>query len=731
MPQETYTARSDPRSGVQPVATIKPIDLGGLGQGLSEFGRGQAIAEKNAKRLLEQQNRKRDSLWVNNQQLQAQRHMQKYLIEASKNPNQDIVDTWENDWNKYTDELINSAPSEDAKDALSLGLGSLEVQMIPKVFGIKASADRLYADESVKGMFEAANDMIALNVSYDSLQVLKEQIGTAIDDMSGTLVDPATAAQYKEGINDLNLKAVDLWMLEDPSLARQVLKDTKGIPADTRAAYIKRIDAAEKQAKSVDRTLFERDYKSYISSVRATGKGSFDVEGYVSSLPSDRQVGVRTEIKDDIAVAQGYYNFSQAIIGKSSTDIDVELMKLKPEAGVEAYHRKARLYAEAAALAEQQKSLIKKDPFTAAMQSPVIEQMVSQIEDDSPAEVVQDTIAAAMQVQSEMGVPQGNMKVAPLSRLQSIAANLNKGSVDEVVNGINQLKSIYGQYYPDLFRNLVELPNDARVSTNLSMIHEHINGENTPPWVFNFIDATRQTTKDLGFTDEEANDFRETAKTQSFLNLQKAMFGAGGASSFERSGEVLEALSKYSMFLDASGETKGRGKSVKKASSQLIDSIYAFGESQGQTYGIPRQLPDMYVDDKLADKIDYALDATLNTKIQSKYAAVFGGDQGIPTPFHIGMVNWDQFGFSKDASADFKSKAVEDAIRTHGYWATAPDGNGVILMSKAAGTLRNQPVLSDQNEPIYVSFKEAMEWVDKVRAKTAAEQDAALGMWGP
>lgn len=716
--QPTYIAGSNPITGAQSVATIGAIDITKLGEGLQVYGRGEIYKQREAQRLLEKRKAQQDDLWSRENAMAASKGVLEWYNEAAKDPKQSAISDWEKYWNGYTSEVLKNAPSEEAANDISLRLGSLELQMMPKVFGLKASADRTYAINSFTNMRQASSDLITLSPSMQTLNQAKGEMYVAIDNMEDML-GPEIATKLRNEMVQLNLEAADLWAMDDPALARQAVNEARGIPADVRAAALKKISAAENSVNSANRVLFDREKDSYISSLKINGAGNFDTEGYIQSFPASQRVGKRTELKDDEAIARGYYNFTQAVVGKSAPEIDALLATYQPEAGADIHDRKTRLFTELSQLASQQKKLLATDGFTASMQSPAVKQLFETADQEDPVNM-QDVIATSLKAQADMGIPQGNRKVASSEQLTQIANQLNKGNVVDVINGINQLKSLYGQYYPDLFRNLLELPSDTRVSTNLSMIHEHIDGEKTPPWVSNFIEASRRSYKDLGFTQQEADDYRATVNKSAFRDLQRSLYGELGAPSFEASQEVLGALTKYAMFLDASGEAEGRGKASKQAVDQLINSVTYFGEAQGKTYRIPKKTPDGEIDEYTAKKIRFALTATLNTTLQDKYAAVHNGPDNVPTPFHIRMLDEKQFGFADGASADFKYKAMVDAIRTHGYWATTPDDTGVILMSKTSDTQRNNPVLGRDGKPIYVSFKEAAAWTDALRAYTIA-----------
>lgn len=704
MKQPTYIAGESPFAGINSPASITPISTEGLSSGISQY-------TNTAAAILEKSRQRQESLWVKEQALKANRDTTEWLIGASNNPKQSAIGDWDNYWNEYSKELVKGAPSEQAAETLSLSLGNLEVNTVPKVFSIKATADRTFAIDHLTSMRQSANDMISFSPSMETLLGVKQELSTAISDMEGFL-DKETTAKLTDSLVELNLEAAKLWAIDDPTLARQAIAEAKGIPADVRAAALKDIANAESSMNSANRVLFEREKEDYISFLRSNGSGQFDVDGYIQSFPAADQVGKRTALKKEEANARAYYKFSKEIVGKSSNEVDAILSTYVPTKQ-EGHESDMQLYKELSSAADNYKKMLSDDGFVASLQSPAVKQLFENADTEDPANL-QDVIAVSSRVQTDMGIPQGNIKVAPSEQLTQIAAQLNKGSVVEVVNGINQLKSLYGQYYPDLFRNLLELPSDAKVSTNLSMIHEHINGEQTPSWVYNFIDATRKTYSDFGYTERDAKDFEDSVNRGSFRDLQKALYGELGANSFDASKELVGAMTKYAMFLDASGETSGTRASSKKAVSQIIDSVTYFGEAQGKTYRIPKRTPDGEISEATAKKIRYTLTQTLDPDTQNKYAAIFGGPSKVPTPFHINMVGEEQFGFPPDASGEFKVKVIEQAIRTHGYWATTPDDSGVILMSKASDTSRNSPVLNNKGEPIYVSFKDAAAWADAI-----------------
>jgi hypothetical protein len=736
----THVASSSPRTQDFVAPQVGGINLEGLARGLDVYGKGKAIEKKQAATLLKQQNQKRDSLWVTKQTLLAQKEITTMLGEADMSPSATQVADFDDAWPAIADKYMKDAPSDDAADSLSIQLGGVEVKTLPKLIALEGRAKGIEAQRDLSEVAGMMEDLMANNPDPIALTSLEGLFKQDVDEITGSLISTETAEKFKEQTTSMRLNAIDVWAAQGHiQEARKALKETEGISGSVRAAKLNTLNRLEKQGNQIDNSLLIRDHEASISSIRETGQptDSYDSEELVASYPSKDQVGKRTQINDDIAVAEGYYAFGQAINGISPAQIDEELMKLKPEAGTDAHHRKQRLYEEASVLANQRKQLIENDPFTAANQSPAVKQLLLEytaLDDADPSKdlLQQDLVTANISVQMEMGVPQNAIKVSSTDQLASYAKEINEGSVDNVVTRISQLRSIYGEYYPDLFRNMVELPKDQQVSTELSMIHEHLlpnekGNVAPPPWVYNFVDASRTSIKDLGFSDKDYNEFKDLTNTGSFLQLRQAMLGAGGNVAFERSQEVREALIRFAMHKSSLDDGSSYRKAMQSSMEQVVGSMYEFRSAKGTPYGIPRKIDGIITTPEFADKVEFALATTLKESEQKEFGKTVSDERGLgqrtKVPFTIDQVSWKQFGFTGDESGDYKAKIVSDSVATHGYWATNVDGNGVVLMSKDIGGRTAVPLLNDDGETIEVTFNDAAAWAEEIANIRKAERE--------
>lgn len=750
-PIQTYVASNPGETSKYIPPATTAIDISGLARGITQLGQGMAQKRENAQKLLEAQEAKRADLWINKQVVEADRFFTKYTMEASANPSTTAADDFDKAFAAYQEEAMKSAPSTEAAEKFSIRLGALGNDHYGKALQLVSSAHAINTVKDIDTMTAAARDSMAMSMDYESLQGAQQYMMAAIENSRGLVFDKVIDEQLKK-VQNLSLEAVRMWAPEDPILAKQVLADIKDLPGDVRRRELDNIDKIVTQGRQIDRVQAVNDFKSMVSAVAEQGGdiNSAVIEQVVLLSEPNEQASKRLELVTEATLAKDGYRFTQAIRGEPPKRIDELTEEMKPGADVKFHDMKWKLYEQAQQLAEHQKKQIKERPFDVAMQSPAIKPLqdaYDALPDNDPRApgAFQDLIRANMAIQeNSLGVPSYGVMAASPDELKLITERLNKGTSQEIIDGVNQYKSLYGAFYPDLLRNVRDMPNSAGLSPYLLTIMDHIgtlpNGE-TPGYVHAFIEANRTPVDKLGVDNKFIN---ETGKTLSSgkdsAKLIAAMYATGASN--EEVQDLLYGIAKYH------GYRVGRGTdNLNEVVAQMVSSQYTLGKANGVSFALPRSLG--ISDEEVQKDISPMLDSFLDVS-ENRDGLVTGGtvDETLAARSNYysgnllvksGLVDFltTQDGARANHLLFVHGKAdVNDMLRDNAYWSHMEGTDEMILMANKPGGqvgpvykgIANKGAPDEKGIPFTVPLKlvKALAFEKEMNARTAFKTKYAV-----
>lgn len=723
----THVSESTP--GVQPMVlpSVRPIDFSGLGKGMMDLG-------ASLQKMQQAKREKENNLWVSTQNLASQKKLTEFLAQSSVSPSQTVVDDYNGTWKAHKEEVLKQAPNEEARLKIEERLNTLEASGYEKVLTIKSNADGMVAYDSVDMQLRDASDMIAANPDLDGLLDMQEGMRASIRDMSegdGALIGPTAAKKYLDAVDGLALGAVDLWAQTDTELARNALDSIDGLDPKVRADKLAMIERAEKQSTAVSRSLFTADFDAHLESIRTKGPaatGGFDLQGLLNTYSKEERADKETLFVRELVLASSAYTFEDNTQGVGPVEIDKELEKLAPVAGEKDFANKQAVYEQAAQVAKAKKKLISDDSFTASLGSKIVQPLAeasANLPKDTPIEerarVTQDLVAASYGIQEDMDVPSYSLRPMSNQAAKTFCEDLNRATEQQVIDGVNQAKTLYGRYFPDVLRQLKDMPNSAGLSPHLSFIIDSIGSQpdgSTPADAYDYLKANRTPTSELGVDQKVINDIRDSFKGDSLVNkLALAKINTGAPNAGEEVTALRLSIATHSAYVR--GQT---GRDTTGAiETSLIGDTTQFGETgKKRVFAIPRSLK---YNDSQVKQIAVRLDEYLDLPIREDLSSPISNSgliRFLTSPAGAAANNYNYVPSDDD---------VKDSLRSNAYWAHV-DGTDEMVLMVSAGGLQVVPVIKEitpagKKIPFTVKLRDVD--IDAGRAREQKRKNSTIG----
>jgi hypothetical protein len=385
---------------------------------------------------------------------------------------------------------------------------------------------------------------------------------------------------------------------------------------------------------------------------------------------------------------------------------------------------KWKLYEQAKIMASQHANMVEERPFDVASQSPAIKPLQDALDalpDDSPdkpaafQEVLRATIAIELGGKDEKGNQIGlglndyEVQVASPETLTAITERLNSGSTQQIIDGVNEYKVLYGPFMPDLLRNLQGMPSDAGLSPILSLVLPKIGSlpdYGTPAAVHTLIDTMRMSDKDLqslGVETKDINDIADTlAKPGKTLvsAIFDAMINTGNPNAIKDGSSIIGSIARYQAFKASRGE-----KDVDKNLTELLGDQF-YGKTNGKSFVLPSNTtikgsrPTTQQVEKLTYMLDSALDIpNFNEKQMDRFAQGYTQEAVHPL-WKSGLFKLAQYMTTPEGGAingyyePHSIASVKDSIRNNFYWAHKEGTNEFVLMG-TTGDLQARPIIKE------------------------------------
>lgn len=639
-----------------------------------------------------------DALWVEEQDTSTKKAWITWYDQIKDDPPEGMVQTFDRDFNAHLNQLIEQAPSDKAKLALKQSLNNFGLDMLKTTMLLEAKTNVKKTTLRLNTQLATASDLIAASnspkVLFDQMSILREGIKAA---KSIGLITDDIAQSFNNSVSLLGADAVEHFAINNPKMAKAVLDDLTDLPLDRRTALEEKIG----RISNTHSTLFKAEQtaalKSNIAQILNTGQASelFNIEAYKEAHSDGDAFNATNQIK----VAHKMYSVRQEMLGKSKADIEAVLSKNSPKNKTEiGFDEQQDVYESASRFAHDQIKLMEEDPFTYALQDPVVKELQDQFistkaKDKTP--LYQSLIAANLAFQESIGIPDGMRSVITRSDAKRIAANINAALPDQVERGFFDLMQQYGQYYPDVFRDLSRLPQGERIDTSLQIIAHHAG----KPWVNDFLQATRANKDALNLSPADNTALESEIRSNKDISSFRSAVSSSDPRNLGYASDYSDAIKTFAASLYLRGKATSPEKAVDMATQLIISSTYGFGEVNGMKYAISRNIvgdnnnPITMGDDEVRS-VSSELSSILKDKRNLKILNPANIDDRV-------------FVMPTELKSEDRLKLIDAAIADSAYWATTSDNQGVVLMIPGMGGT-SAPLKTKDGREIKITFKQAL-----------------------
>lgn len=716
---DVTTGNGAPRQGFQTAedmeAGAKAIQSGAdqAITGIRMYGRERWVEQQ---RLKEQQ-KYNNQLYVEGQMTQAQRDWTQWSNDVQKKGSEDVVDEFNTKYPKYQEDMVKQAPNDDAKQMLTMRLNELGTHVFGNSLKIEAANRAQNTVNTFSGMLQTNTDTIAQDPeSYTGIQ---KRMNAFLDGAhDGQRITPEVEAKLRDGVNQLGVVAAENTIAKDPDRAKEIIDGQQGIDWPQR----KKVEEEIERSRTSNDALFQYQQKnlldSNLQSIRSTGvpASGFDRGKFLSSVDAkdpEKNAVTAAMLDTEVDKAKQTYVGVQSLQGKSPGEIGQILTQMHPPPGDPKFSDKMDVWNQVAQAADQQQKLFNRDPFVYSRQDPIVNKAWKMVEDLPPdampgmrAQITQQALEASVNFQKSKGVLDSKLSVMPNDAATQIAQKINGGDLKTVQDTLDGMKSSYGRFYPQAFRDLVSLPEGQRVDAATQVVAL----QSGKPFLSDFLGAVRTPDKDMKVEPKDKSLIDDKLITDpTMLSFKNAMTSANPGA-ITMTGEFSDAVGKYAQSLLYRGKVKNAADAVTMASNQVIGTAYGFTSIGGTPLAVKRQQGGVNYSDNDVKDIGSALQQFQGTIDPAK-------------------VDSSKFWFPENLSADTKSSSVKRTLTNDSFWVTNPQNDGAQLyMNGANGT--SAPVKWADGRQVEGKFQVLLNLAKTNQQIEANDLDKAVGSPG-
>jgi hypothetical protein len=666
----------------------------GLASGVADVS--QALLSIDARRKQNQvkQEQKQEydnTIWAESQYTEAQRTWMQWTNDVQKTGEENVMGRFDVEYDKFQNEMLKSAPNEQAKERLKMKLDDLGTRVFDSSLRIQAANQAKNTINTFDNMLTSSVDTIAEAPELYSTE--QERLGGMLKmaHEQGRITDETFAAGQSK-IDELAANAAEALVATDPARAKEIITEAKGIPWTKRKSVLAQIDQAEKTNDNLYQYQQQELFKSNLDSVASTGVpvDSFNIDAYVNAFPKERQAAAREEATKQVKLAENVYSGRIEMNGKNPAEIGQVLVSNTPKPGSKDFTDQQAVYQQLTIAADAQVKLFRHDPFTYSRQDPVVDKawdMVERLPENADPQLRQtltnQAMEASMNFQRSAGVPEGSITVLSRDQAQSLAKQINEGDAKQVQDAYGSMMQSYGKYYPQAFRALVTLPEGQRIDASTQIVALHYG----KPFIGDFLQAVRVPDSDYKIDKADRKAIKESVPTnQNFIGFSSSMTSANPAA-VSLVADYNQAIEKYAISLVARG--KGTPKeAVKTATDLIIGQAYGFAVVDDTPVAVKRQQGNTMLTDDDVKHIQRWMG-------QTRYS--FTGKE----------VDASKFSFPAGISDQTKEQSIKDTLTNDSFWVTNPTNDGATLFINGVdGT--TQQIKSKEGKPIEIKFLDAL-----------------------
>jgi len=707
------TAISTPRASVPRAPNLPDVEVGdGLGINFAPFLKDLSTVGASLQNRLKKREDLSDMMWVEDHSSETRVKYLGHLKALGENPSDDIIAKLDTDYTEYVGKLLEDSPSDKATYALTRDLNSFRETLLGASLGIKARLNVQRNITSLNKIFTNASDIISKDPRAETLAEQQQNLITLVNASRGQgAIDEKVHRSYIDSIHNLSAELAENLVGDDPRAAQGILDDAKHLSLPVRTRIQSKIDRALSTLGNLAVFRAKQDLENNKVSILKNGKEdpNWDIADYADIMTP----AAVEEAEGEIQTNKDLYAAQESMRAQSPNEMNTILAEFVGDDRL-SYMRDAMI-PRLTTFRNNQEKLLNTDPYAYTMQSPVMGSLAKQfdsISEDNEAlrlATMQKMIETSYLIQKHLGINDGVRAPIPLDRAEEIAGFLNGADPNDIGPKLREVMTLYGDYYPDVFRTLVGLPKSQRIDTSIHITALHPNAI----WIKEFNDAMRVDESEYNFSNDNNNLFEDTAVTHSDIdNFMRASVAAD--SSEDRTSYAFgfqSSIIKYAKSLYFRGKVNSPVKAINLATDRIINSKYSFDEINGQVYAIRRDLRStdgtpVDLDDSDFNKIN----AFLEQKIKS-------GSLGL----QLDDLDLSNFYSTFTMGDEAKLREVSNALRRNTFWVTTEDDQSARLYLKGRDDT-SDPVRYKDQTLVEFNFSEIPALYDLDRHKGRARR---------
>lgn len=524
-----------------------------------------------------------------------------------------------------------------------------------------------YNTESATRIFDETFQNLQQNPSqlHDSVGVLKATLAS----VDGRIPRETYSALQKR-LNTLPSFALSGLSFKQPDQALQGIDAglADGAPQGQVDAVKSNLQNRSTLVQAGNRQDQQAALKSAAAQIRVNGvdSTSFNPEVYGGSFgkQSDSAAG---HALSEIDAAHKFYAADSPMNSMSPDQMNTHISQ---------YQSDPRLFNELQkSVATRQKQLYS-DPFSYSMRNPDVQSAYEAAHslgdqagnDPAKIEVAQmamkKAIDSSLLYQKSIGVPDAAQR--PISKNDAIfyASKIQKSGADGLQQSVQDMQNRYGDYFPQVFKELQSLPPAQRVAPTMQLAIAHLGSPFEGELIQALQNPSKNLTSETGVPKAKASIDKAIINNPLIQSFQQATT-ATSPDNAQYAKDILTGVRQFAYHRMMAGSDPQ--KASTDAAQLLIGGLYDFDKVNGSTYAISRTggsgTPYTQTQvDTIKDNVKF-LTNNLSDRLETGNID--------PSNFKVDS--------GKPLEENFLQSSLAKSAITHGLWTTSPDNTGLRL----------------------------------------------------
>jgi len=627
------------------------------------------------------------------------------LIELSKNPTDNLMETATAEYDDYVTKMLNGTDSTKVRENLSLLSADYRIGLVNESFKLQSRQQLAQFGASFDEMMVNAESSIFNTKSLGELAVQRDLLHGTIEDAktNGQIQDPIIIQNLKEKVNLLPVAWAESMLSDNPELVKSVALgegDFKGImdgvPARTRALLAAKSEESIRAKDNQNKLLLKEALESDKIQRMQTGQGeSLDLNEYEAAYgkaareSAERELNMATQLHEVVEMSKG--------ASQEELNFILENHKPKEDESSPLYGEQQALYMAAQKIISMANDDRKEDAFTYFSQHPSVRSYAQKLSEDPTPENRKELQEAVLSLQkADTTMRPYEYRVMPKGEAEKFITSFNK--LVEVGNktdgaGVREMLVNFNDEYKDhitiALSQLQQIKGGEEVSSSLNPLMWHLNNPSTFRLIVDAIRKDPQEVYQKFESDKVKNNFLTDVRLDNNLLAYESSMVASNNSS--ETHKIVDGVRKT--FRDFTRDYVLNGGKIEDASSMFFGN-YSWGELNGVSYARP-----LTYKDSLGKEHRMSPDQqTASSNFLRVFPRRLDADQIEPESI------LNETGFKPEEI----KKDIENSLNYNTFWATTEDEQGVYLYTKGSILGTSKQVFYKDGTPVKVMFSETL-----------------------